>query len=269
MSTDRAVDEPAGVGQVWRIDTAAWWSGHPMTPRGVDPQVFLDEQLITEWVPTEPASEWMCRREMTGRRVWLAGSEAAARAAGVDRAPMWPVGQWRAPFGDYFAVPDRRPAAPPDGWWSFPTPEFLAGLPRTRAALDTRLRADSAASGGVGNDPFGLARRTLGCGRVTVDLRGPLLEVVDSLSGVRRRPGPAGTVLYTADVGDVRSEMLVDADTGDFRGSRDVLLRPDASGCAAGTTVSATSVRTTVVDRLGGGPEPHGAERALWPGLPS
>ncbi|GAA4995435.1 hypothetical protein GCM10025792_52030 [Pseudonocardia tropica] len=146
-----------------------------------------------------------------------------------------------------------------------------AGLPRqsprTRAALDTLLRADSAASGGVGNDPFRLARRTLSCGRVPVDLSGLLLEVVDALSGIRRGPGPEGTVLYVADVGDVRSEMLVDAGTGHFRGSHDVLLRPDISGCAVGTTVSATSVRTIAVDRVGGGPERHGARRALWPGL--
>lgn len=74
-------------------------------------------------------------------------------------------------------------------------------------------------------------------------------------------PGPATTTTAATTGAPIRH-----AATGHYRGGRAILLRADTRGCPAGTAVSTTSMRTTVVDRVGGGPEHNLADRALWPG---
>lgn len=257
-------DEPLGPGQMWCVETRAWWTAHLLAARGVRPQAYIAEQVLTEWVPQDPADEWMWDRRMTGERVWLSGSESEARALGIDTTPRWPTGRWRARFGDYFAGESGRSPAPREGRWSRPTHEFFDALPRDCDGLQSRLIADSAGPTHGPNGPFANARRALRCGRVPADLRTSLFCVLGSLSEVEVSTVEDGgqgraTVVFAVDGDQWRLEMVVAAGTGRFVGDRDIVRadRP-AWGLPAGTTVATTSVRCAAAPEIGRAPTSWG-----------
>ncbi|MGH3788164.1 MAG: hypothetical protein ACRDRG_16810 [Pseudonocardiaceae bacterium] len=55
----------------------------------------LAENLLETWAPADQSQEWMWRRDVTGARTWIQGTEAEARSAGipVDEAG-WSEGEW-------------------------------------------------------------------------------------------------------------------------------------------------------------------------------
>lgn len=249
-------DQPLAAGQMWCVQTTAWWTAHLATSPEMRPQAYLAEQVLTEWVPQDPAREWMWDRRMTGERVWLSGSQDEAHALGIDTTPRWPTGRWRAPFGDYFAAEHGRSPAPRQGRWSRPAHEFLDALPRDHDALRSDLIADSAGLPRGPSGPFANARRALRCGRVPADLRSSLVAVLRSLPEVQvstmvgEQDRPA--LVFAVDGEQWRLEMTVDAGTGQFVGDRDITRsdRP-AWDLPAGTTLATTSVRSAAAPAIG------------------
>ncbi|MEQ3551046.1 hypothetical protein WIS52_11240 [Pseudonocardia nematodicida] len=241
-------DAPVGAGEYRHVTTRAWWSAHMSTPDG-KPFVCLYEQLLTEWVPTDPSDDWMWDRRTTGRHEWLAGDEERARAQGLDTGPRWPTGRWRAAYGDYFAAGSGRPARPRDASWDLPAPEFLAELPREPDLLRDRLLADTGP-----RHPLATARTLLASGQVPADLRGSLYAVLRTLPGIvvaaaGNADGEPG-VAFVADDGPRRQEVVVDPDGGGYLGERQTMLVADF-GLAEGAVVSATAVTVGVAPGIG------------------
>ncbi|WP_123742900.1 hypothetical protein [Saccharothrix texasensis] len=68
-----AVDEPVGPGRYRYVATRVWW----MATTSTEDRSFalLTENLLETWVPANPRDEWMPRRDVTGNRQWVVGTE--------------------------------------------------------------------------------------------------------------------------------------------------------------------------------------------------
>jgi hypothetical protein len=246
-----AVDEPLAPGQYRYIATHAWWMA------SMDEYSYLAENLMETWVPADVTQEWLWRRDVTGARKWVAGSEEEARKAGfpIDEAG-WPEGEWRAPCGDWFAEDEgREPCATP-GSWQVPNEEFLASLPRDTQALYDRLRTDTE---GRGQDPdlemVVYVADVLRTGQVPADLRAalyralakvPNLEITEQVANL---DGVEGTAFGISAKG-MRHDVIVDPKTGQFIGERQV-TEEGFENIPAGTVMEYTSVTTAVVAAMG------------------
>lgn len=262
-----AFDTPLRADQYLYVETHAWW----LTTLG--PYQHLAEHRIRRWVPADAGRPWLLDRTVTGRRTWLTGSDAHAAADGYDLSPTVPSGRFRAAHGafdesddltdlDAVAGTDSEPVARipacraperPRGTWRAPTPDFLALLPRDEDALLHRLRDDNP---GSWFGPFAAALTALRTCLVPADLRLALARALCRLPGVRvvdeveNLDGQRCTALVH-DAGRTLTELLFAADDGQFAGERDTLRLDSRCGLRAGTMISSTAVRTTVVDEEG------------------
>ncbi|MFR9804452.1 hypothetical protein ACL02T_19515 [Pseudonocardia sp. RS010] len=217
------------------------------------------EQILTEWIPTDPAEDWLWERRFTGAERWLAGSVERAREHGVDVTPRWPTGRWQAPFGDYFAAGSGRSPRPHPGGWQRPNAEFLEALPRDPQLLLARLDEDSPPARPGYCGPLQYARDALRTGRVPAPLRATLCEalqlvpdlVVERARNVSGRQG----VAFVHEDEVRRTEVIIDQDDGCFLGERDIMNQAMAEhGVAAGTTIAETAVTTGAAATLGAHP---------------
>ncbi len=272
-----ASDRPLRPDQYLLVRTHAWWMG------SFGPHNHLTEHRLHQWVPARPEREWLLVRELAGGQTWLTGSAAAARADGFDPTDLGPVGRFRAPYGEFdaadldaahpdaghpdaghldaaegagdFCAPPRRRQR---GSWQAPTAEFLARLPRDPRVLREQLREENP---GSWFGPFAAAVTALRTCLVPADLRTVLYRALGGLpavtlcDGVRNVDGH-GCLALVHDAGRTRTELLIDPADGQFAGECDTLRTDSPCGLAAGTVISRTAVRATVVNQLGELPPP-------------
>lgn len=254
---DAATDEPLGPGQYRYVGTRAWWMSSAQGGSG-DGLAYLAENLIETWRPADETDDWLQRRDVTGERRWIVGTEADAAAAGLLEIPGWPEGELRAPCGDFYAADEGRTPACGEGGWQNPTAAWQASLPRDTAALAERLRADAPDNGRGDAELLVYVADALRSGLVEADLRAAMYRVLGTLPGLRvteqaaNLDGRVGVALGMED-GDTRHDIIVDTATGQFIGEREVTIA-DVGGVPVGTTLSYTSVTTAVVDAIGATP---------------
>ncbi|HEX6354534.1 CU044_5270 family protein [Actinophytocola sp.] len=247
-----AVDVPLGPGQYRYVATHAWW----MNTFDED-YAYLAENVEEVWIPADQTQEWLWRRDVTGARKWLVGSETKAKAEGIPLdEPDWPEGEWRAPCGDWYATEAGRKPCTAEGNWQSPDTAFLSTLPRDPAELYDRLRTDTA---GQGNDAdlemVVYVADVLRTGRVPADLRASLYRVLAKVPGleitdrVANVDGHKGTAFGISAAG-FRHDVIIDPVTGQFIGEREI-TEDDLDGIPAGTVTEYTSVATTVVAGMG------------------
>ncbi|SFQ50910.1 hypothetical protein SAMN05421810_108180 [Amycolatopsis arida] len=252
VSTIGAVDDPVGPGQYRYVGTRAWWSA--MTEKDGRTFVRLTENLLETWAPAKETDEWLLRRDVTGERRWVVGTEQEAVAAGVDTTGGWPEGEWRAPCGGFFAEQGEDPCARPGGWQN-PTAEWQASLPKDPQALYERLAADAPDNDRGDVELLVYAADALRSGLLTKDVRAALYQALAKVPGLEvtdrqaNLDGRIGTALGMDD-GTSREEIIIDPETGRFIGEREVLVE-DSGAIPAGTTMSFTAVTTAVVDERG------------------
>mgnify|MGYP001417665753 CR=1 FL=1 len=256
----RPTDPPMGADQYLLIQTRAWWLSSVPTSSGL--LHHLAEHVVRTWIPGRPERDWLRRHEVTGRRRWLTGSEEEARREGLTPDEAVTVTWSRGPGGDFRAEDERleeltdelTAAATPRrrGSWHAPTSEFLAALPRDPSALLDRL-VDGPSSRFTG--PFSRAVDLLRSGAVPADLREALYAALVRLPAVtvdEAATDPEGRpcLALVHDAGPTRTELFVDADTGQFAGERDTLRKDSSIGLGVGTVIATTAVRTAVVDHV-------------------
>lgn len=248
-------DKPIGPGQYRHVATHAWWMAS-MASTGSLPErySYLAEVISNVWVPSDQQRDWLMDRRVTGRRVWIQGSEKQAVAAGFDVIDRWPSGRWQAPYGDFFAVTTGRQPGPREDSWQIPTPDFLAALPRDPRQLLDRLQADSPDDRPGYTGAFVYATDALRTGLVPADLRAALYRALLMLPGVRithrSETGNEHDLSLSIDNGARRGEILISGADGQFAGERSVFTR-DIGDFRAGTEQTSTTVVITVVDRMG------------------
>jgi hypothetical protein len=247
-----ASDRPLRPDQYVYVETHAWWLGTH------GPHQHLAEHRLREWIPAEPDREWVLERQITGAQRWISGSAEEAIADGYDLRPAVPVGWFRARHGAFNALTegDERsclPPAPRRGSWQSPTREFFSRLPRDPEALVHRLREENT---GSWFGPFAAGVTALRTCLVPADLRAALCLALACLPGVRATEGVENVdgvacLALVHDAGRTRTELMLSPDDGQFAGERDTVRTGSRTGLAAGTVISSTAVRTTVVDEPG------------------
>jgi hypothetical protein len=252
-------DRPVAPHQYRYVETHAWWLGT------FGPHQHLTEHRLRQWIPARPEREWVLERELTGAQTWLTGSAEEAREDGFDLHGLAPVGRFRARYGEFNSDPDPdfgieldtplcpRPSPARRGSWQSPTPEFLHRLPRDPAELLARLREDNP---GSWFGPFAAAVTALRTALVPAELRAAFFRALSALPGVNFTDGAQnidgrGCIALVHDAGRTRTELLLDPADGQFAGERDTLRTDSRCGLRAGTVISATAVRTAVVDSEG------------------
>jgi hypothetical protein len=245
------VDEPLGPGEYRYIATHAWWMAT------MDEYSYLAENLLETWVPADQEQEWLWRRDVTGARQWVAGTEAEARAEGFDvDTPGWPEGEWKARCGDWFAEAEGREPCTQPGSWGLPNAEFLAKLPRDPDKLYDRMRADTRWQGSDADlQMVTTAADLLRSGLVPADLRAAIYRVLAKVPDLRiteqvaNLDGRRGTA-YGISANGERHDIIVDPDTGQFIGERQI-TEDGFDRVPPGTVTSYTSVTTAVVPGMG------------------
>ncbi|HEY7592047.1 MAG TPA: CU044_5270 family protein [Actinophytocola sp.] len=249
-----AADEPLAPGQFRYIALHAWWASFVDEPPGY---TWVAENLLETWVPAQEKQQWMWRRDVTGKRKWLVGTEAQARAHGIEVEGGWPEGVWRAPCGDWFAKEEGRTPCTTRGSWSSPNEEFMASLPRDPDKLYAALRAVTADSRKSTPDMRALqiAADFLGSGLVPADLRAAMYRVLAKLPTVRvtekfaNLDGRKGTAFGVTDQRE-RLDVIIDPASGRFIGKRSVVTVAD-HGLKPGSVLEYTALDTAVVDGMG------------------
>jgi hypothetical protein len=248
-----ASDPALGPTQFRYVGTHAWWMSTTVHRQTFS---YLAENLLETWVPADQTKEWLWRRDVTGKRKWVQGTEEQARAAGIPVDETgWPEGEWRAPCGDFFATDEGKQPCTEPGSWSRPTPDFLAGLPRDPDQLFNRLKTDAPGNKRGDAEILVTAADALRSGLIPADLRAalyralgklPNLEITEQVANLDGRRGTA----YGLSNGSIRQEIIVDPTTGEFIGERETAAR-DLDSMPAGTVMTYTSVTTAVVDTMG------------------
>ncbi|MFI9811939.1 CU044_5270 family protein [Saccharothrix variisporea] len=246
-----AADEPVGPGQYRYVATHAWW----MASSAGDGRDFarLAENLLETWAPADEQGEWLLRRDVTGNQQWVVGTEQEAKAAGVETEGGWPEGEWRAKCGGFFAEPGKECAD--EGSWQHPTAEWQAGLPTDPDALFQRLRKDAPDNSRGEAELLVYAADALRSGLIRSDVRANIYKALAKVPGlqVTEKQANLGGRLGTAlgiDDGDTRQDIIIDPETGQFIGERQVTTS-DVDRFKAGTVLEFTAVETGVVDRIG------------------
>jgi len=231
----------------------AWWTGMGHTTVNELLYAYVAENLLETWMPPDRSQDWLLRRTLTGRKRWLAGDESRADS------PAWPTGEWRAPYGDFYAADEHRtPSESPPGQWHRPNPAWVAELPRDPTSLLDRLRA--AIPVGRRSDARLLrqAARALRSGHLPTDLVVALFQCLAGLpdvtahESVANLDGQPGTAL-TAEEGPRTEELIIEPDTGEFLGER-TTLTTTVDGIPAGTVIAFTALSTAWTDALGATP---------------
>jgi hypothetical protein len=243
------VDEPIRAGQYRYFVSHAWGLSHYAVIPDEDepdpgPFAALQESVIEVWVPADPAQQCTTRIR-TGERRWVLGDEE-----GVKRGfPDLP-----AP-GD---THEETKSCTDGGDWSrYPSPEFLASLPRDPRQLYDLLRhMPMPVATSQADWVLNRVTTTLLTGRAPADLRAALYRALALLPGlqvteqVANLDGHQGTALGLSEHG-VRHDLIIDPATGQFIGDRTVYESGDFD-VPAGTPFNYTSVSNpVVVDEVG------------------
>lgn len=226
------------------------------------------ESVSEEWIPADPAREWVLRNRTTGQRRFLRGSYRSAVVRGLEDSFLdTPPQELRARHGDYYAADEGREPEPGHGrhgTWQSPTPEFFASLPRDPRDLLERLRADSPRHSRPAHrrllrypiyvGPWVYALDALRGGLVPADLRAALYRALRMLPAVSLNSQAstldgARAIALTLDVSPSRHEMLVDPCDGTYIGERHtVIARNPAYPVRPGTTIKDVAVRRQIVN---------------------
>lgn len=245
-ATIKTSDPMVGPGQYLKIDTTTRYGGSSVTADGT--QLFWQEKSGGQvYVPAERDGEWVWNREKT---VPTEFSNEAAKAEAIrlqERTPSDMVGIQRAPGGAFNGGGQTIIGGMPL--------DEAAALPRDPQAL---LNLIQERTKGAGKSPeikaLGTITAALRTGVIPADLRAAFYKAAALIPGVTVADkqatidGQTGVAIgIPSPDGGSRQETIIDPATGLLIGERNVMLK-DFPGSPAGTIITWTSIRTSVVN---------------------
>ena len=251
-ATIKTSDPVVGPGQYLKIETTELTGGGMQAADGSDIswQETTGGQL---YIPTDINGEWVWNRE---DRVPLGSSSDAAKAAAAELAQR----RQAQPEGGPVLVGILRATG---GAFYGNEPTIIVGTPLKEASSLPRdpqalLDIIYERTKGAGKSPeikaLGTITAALRTGVIPADLRAALYKAAALIPGVTVADkqatidGRTGVAIgIPSPDGGSRQETIIDPATGLLIGERNVLLK-DYPGYTAGTIVTWTSVRTSVVD---------------------
>ncbi|MEJ2857090.1 CU044_5270 family protein [Saccharothrix sp. CCNWLW140] len=212
----------------------------------------LYEGISETWRPQDWRAEWLSRHTVTGKRQWVEGTEADARAAGIHLEEPRTT-EHRAPCGDFIPqLGESGPCADVAGSWRHPTEAFLTRLTRDPVELHRQLVE---AAGDLPGGPMAVAADVLATAWVPEDLRAALYQALAKLPDLTVSDRAADLdgrigIALRAGAGPQVREIVIDPATGRFLGER-MIGTQEWEGLPAGTVWSFTSVTIGIADEPG------------------
>lgn len=245
-ATIQTSDPVVGPGQYLKIDTTTRYGGSSVSADGT--QLFWQEKSGGQvYVPADRDREWVWNREES---IPIEFSSEAAKTEATrlqEKTPTDMVGIQRAPGGAFNGGGQTIIGGMPL--------DEAAGLPRDPQAL---LNLIQERTKGAGKTPeikaLGTITAALRTGVIPADLRAafykaaaliPGVTVADKQATIDGRTGVA--IGIPSPDGGSRQETIIDPASGLLIGERNVLLK-DFPGSPAGTIITWTSIRTSVVN---------------------
>lgn len=203
-----------------------------------DRQLYIPADHTREWVLTMSA---LAPYETFGDE-----SERQAKLLHDEQLATFPDGELlRAAGGDFYCTPARY------------SDTKMAALSRDPKMLLSAIYEMNNGTGGDRKQQVALEEieDLLWSGIAPADLRAALFSAAALIPGIditdaaATLNGETGTAIGRIDSGDgVRHDMIIDPETGNFIGAREVALK-DQSGIPEGTVTWWSSVTTTIVDQ--------------------
>ncbi|GAA1761941.1 CU044_5270 family protein [Agromyces humatus] len=234
-------DPFVGPDQYLKVETDAVYSGTTSDAEGTEVS-WLESQDGTLYVPADRSEDWVWVRE-PGQVVQTFGPKSEELAHDIVPQVRGEQELVRAPGGSFY------------GSESMVSESAIAALPHDPHRLLNHIYRVTL---GAGPSPDGEAlvfiADRLRSGVVPAELRAALLEAAARIPGVEVLDDEANLngrtgVAIGRDEGanGFRQEIIIDPETGELIGERQVLLR-ESGGMPAGTAFGWTAVTTTVVD---------------------
>ncbi|MBT2530725.1 CU044_5270 family protein [Arthrobacter sp. ISL-48] len=247
-ATIRTSDPVVGPGQYLKIETTAVYGASTDAADGSHAS-WLEKTGSQVYIPADRDGEWFWNREDS---VPFQFSSEAAKAAEAEIRKARPEG--RSPYEDQRALKGAFYGNEPTVIIGTPLSE-AGSLPRDpRALLDLIFERTKGAGKSPEMEAFVTIADGLRTGVVPADLRAALYKAAALITGVivadkqATVDGRTG-IAIGMDIpgGGSRQDIIIDPTSGLVIGERDILVK-DYPGEPAGTVMSWTSVRTSVVD---------------------
>lgn len=252
-------DQPIAPGQYRYVAWHSWELSTTMliVPGDLDTPIrFLEETTNETWVPADDPASCTERQTRSGDYRWLAGDEEQAKRAGLVPPAPRSFGMSDVCTVAIFPMANQNEDEAIRGPGGAPSAEFMTSLPRDPAQLYELLRADTSPYHNPDVEVLSHVSITLFSGIVPADLRAALYEAIALIPGlevteqVANLDGRKGTA-FGLSRGGTRLDVIIDPDTGQFIGEREVDESGDM-GVPPGTVVSYSSMTTpVVVDTIG------------------
>lgn len=260
LSHNEAVPLKPGQFRYIRRDTLVEQSQSDLQPAGSTAPApgfsVQKNQVIEDWIPADYTQEWMEKRTIVGQPTWLGGSMPQSEAPKLVQIP-YQSGTFTGKCGDFFPnSQDKQTCGDPTDWSQ---PAFYTHLPRDPAGLLAFLHQEASPKGGSPETMFAEGLQIMDSGVMPADLLAPWYRALAMIPGVQvldkqaNLHGQVGVALgLDDDNGAQFQELIVDPNTGEFIGEREVAgPHPYDSWIKPGTVVGDSAVSTAVVDRLG------------------
>lgn len=242
-------DPTLAPGQFLMVETDAVYSGSTETAAG--PSSWLQSQDHVLYVPVDRTDDW----------VWVRAPGEVVETFGPASDVAYDIVEQTASEEELL----RAPGGTFYGGESLVSADELDSLPRDPHRLLNHIYR---ATMGAGPSPDGEAlvyiADRLRSGVVSAELRAALYEAAALIPGVEiideqaNLDGRVGVSIGRDEgVNGIRQEIIIDRETGELIGERQVLLR-ESSGMPAGTMIGSTAVTTSVVDGAPAGGTPFG-----------
>ena len=233
-------DPIVGPGEYLKIETSESYSTTGMNADG-DFVSWLAPSTRALYVPGTQSDDWVLERYRLEPTTFFGdgAQELAMKDWAINRVDKLTNGIFRAPEGFAFAATLADTSAMPHD------PQKL---------YDYFVATDRGGSNSVEENVWVRITDLLRTGTVPADLRAALYGAASLVPGVEIIPGGAtvdgqmGIVLGRVESSrTTRQDIIIDPTNGLLLGER-MVLSAERSGAPAGTIISATSVRTSIVD---------------------
>jgi hypothetical protein len=250
----RTTDLPLGPGQFRHLSNHAW---EEFTEQQADGGGFsyLREETIQTWIPADYHSDWHMVRALTGKRQWLGGtvSESVAMSEPVPDANFQNADLTAACGNFYPRSQGTHVCGDPTDIGS---PAFYQSLPTSTDAMLAKLKQEAAPKGGTPGEVLHIADAMLQTGLAPAAARAAMYRALAELPGIQitdrtaNLAGVTGVALGIDDGSSQREDVIIDPNTGEYIGDRDIAVHPDQKWVKPGTVVGFTSQTMSVVDSI-------------------
>jgi hypothetical protein len=249
----KSTDVPLRPGQFRYVDEHGW---EELTEQHADGGGFsyLREETIQTWIPADYHTDWRERRTLTGKKQWLGGTEPQSVLSQPEPDADIQNADRTAACGNFF--PQSQGTHVCGDPTDIGSPAFYQQLPTSTAQMLTKLKQEAAPKGGTPSEILHIADAMLQTGLAPAAVRAAMYRALAELPGIQitdrtaNLAGATGVALGIDDGSSMREDVIIDPNTGEYIGDRQIAIHPDQKWVKPGTVIGFTSQTMSVVDSI-------------------